>query len=151
MPKKHGSVSRPAQLVLEFYGLVGKPIRDSPTASIPDSEKKQVSDLLFEELGELRTGIVKSDIKAIADALADIVYVAYGAALQFGIDLDDAFEVVHAANMSKPNADGSVRMSSTGKILKGDRYLAPDLSQALHERPEPESRADADDSSVDRG
>ena len=35
------------------------------------------------------------------DALADILYVVYGAGASFGIDLDKAFDIVHKSNMSK--------------------------------------------------
>jgi len=42
----------------------------------------------------------------IAQELGDLVYVAYGAALAYGIDLDAVIEEVHRANMSKLGDDG---------------------------------------------
>ena len=41
------------------------------------------------------------DIKEVADALTDILYVTYGAGHAFGINLDKCFEEVQNSNMSK--------------------------------------------------
>lgn len=70
-------------------------------------------------------------IVPIADALADLVYVAYGAALEFGIDLDAVIREVHASNMSKLNADGTVLRRDDGKILKGDGFFAPRITKEM--------------------
>jgi len=53
---------------------------------------------------------------AIAQELADLVYVAYGTALAYayGIDLDAVIEEVHRANMSKLGDDGQ-RSSATAR------------------------------------
>ena len=54
-------------------------------------------DLIKEELDELR-GYNKKDIKEVADALTDILYVTYGAGHAFGIDLDKCFDEVQKSN-----------------------------------------------------
>ena len=51
-------------------------------------------ELIKEELPELKEAINKKDIKEVADALTDILYVTYGAGHAFGIDLDKCFEEV---------------------------------------------------------
>ena len=48
-------------------------------------------DLINEELQELQDAIRRKDIKEVADALTDILYVTYGAGHAFGIDLDKCF------------------------------------------------------------
>ena len=48
-------------------------------------------DLIKEELSELKEAIDKKNVKEIADALTDILYVTYGAGHAFGIDLDKCF------------------------------------------------------------
>ena len=49
-------------------------------------------DLINEELKELKRAIDKKDLKEVADALTDILYVTYGAGHAFGINLDKCFE-----------------------------------------------------------
>ena len=41
------------------------------------------------------------DFKETIDALGDIVYVCYGMAISMGINLDEAFDIIHKSNMSK--------------------------------------------------
>ncbi|GAA2074434.1 nucleoside triphosphate pyrophosphohydrolase family protein [Actinomadura alba] len=129
----------PLRLVLDFYRLVGKPVRAFPTLSVPGEETRQLIDLLDEEIAELKLALGDDDLLGVADALGDIAYVVYGAALQFGIDLDRVLESVHNANMSKPNADGTIVRSGEGKILRGDSYRPPALRSVLglDEQPPP--------------
>lgn len=84
-----------------------------------------------EEFGELIQAVAQRDLVAIADALADIVYVAYGTALTYGVDLDAVLHEVHRANMSKLDADGRPIRRADGKVLKSDRYSPPDVAAVL--------------------
>ena len=86
-------------------------------------------DLISEELSELKEAIKNSDIKEVADALTDILYVTYGAGHAFGIDLDKCFEEVQNSNMSKLGADGKPIYNEAGKVMKGPNYFKPDLSK----------------------
>jgi predicted HAD superfamily Cof-like phosphohydrolase len=87
--------------------------------------------LLSEEVGELRDATATRDIVGIADALADIVYVAYGTAVTYGLDLDAVLAEVHRANMSKLDADGRPVLRADGKVLKSARYRPPDVAGVL--------------------
>lgn len=58
-------------------------------------------DLIREEVKELEEAVKNHDMKETIDALADILYVVYGAGSSFGIDLDRAFDIVQESNMSK--------------------------------------------------
>lgn len=58
-------------------------------------------DLITEEVKELQEAIENHDMKETIDALADILYVVYGAGSSFGVDLNKAFDIVHDSNMSK--------------------------------------------------
>ena len=58
-------------------------------------------ELIEEELAEFKDAINKKDIKEVADALTDILYVTYGAGHAFGINLDKCFKEVQSSNMSK--------------------------------------------------
>ena len=71
-------------------------------------------DLIQEELLELKDAISKKDIKEVADALTDILYVTYGAGHAFGINLDKCFEEVQNSNMSKLAKDGKPIYNENG-------------------------------------
>ena len=86
-------------------------------------------DLIKEELDELKEAIDKRDIKEVADALTDILYVTYGAGHAFGIDLDKCFKEVQNSNMSKLGSDGKPIYNDKGKVMKGPNYFKPDLGK----------------------
>ena len=86
-------------------------------------------DLIKEELDELKEAVDKKDIKEVADALTDILYVTYGAGHAFGIDLDRCFEEVQNSNMSKLGSDGKPIYNDKGKVMKGPNYFKPDLGK----------------------
>jgi len=86
-------------------------------------------DLIREELDELKDAIDKKDIKEVADALTDILYVTYGAGHAFGINLDKCFEEVQNSNMSKLGVDGKPIYNEKGKVMKGPNYFKPDLNK----------------------
>jgi len=84
-------------------------------------------DLIEEELTELKDAINKRDIKEVADALTDILYVTYGAGHAFGINLDKCFNEVQNSNMSKLGEDGKPIYNEKGKVMKGPNYFKPNL------------------------
>ena len=101
-------------------------------ASFPnDKITKLRLDLIREELSELEEAIEKKDIKEVADALTDILYVTYGAGHAFGINLDKCFEEVQNSNMSKLDDEGKPIYNEAGKVMKGPKYFKPDLNKFL--------------------
>lgn len=117
-------------MVREFHETFGLPVRALPTIPLPDEEKLRVN-LLQEEFKEYRTASYDHDIVDIADALADMVYVIYGTALTYGIDLDAVIAEVHRSNMSKLGPDGKPVYRADGKVIKGPHYLPPDVLGVL--------------------
>ena len=87
--------------------------------------------LINEELEELKKAISENNIVEVADALTDILYVAYGAGHAFGINLDKCFKEVQDSNMSKLGEDGKPIYNEHGKVMKGPKYFKPDLSKFL--------------------
>ena len=69
--------------------------------------------------------------QTVADALTDILYVTYGAAAAFGIDLDACFKEVHRSNMSKLDANGQPIYREDGKVMKSELYSKPNLEPIL--------------------
>ena len=88
-------------------------------------------DLIKEELEEFEEAVKKKDIKEVADALTDILYVTYGAGHAFGINLDSCFKEVQNSNMSKLGEDGKPIYNDQGKVMKGPKYFKPDLSKFI--------------------
>jgi predicted HAD superfamily Cof-like phosphohydrolase len=121
----------PAAAVHEFHRALNLPIRDVPTSAIPTPERELRIRLIAEEAREFAEASAAHDLVEIADALADLVYVTYGAALQYGIDLDAVVAEVHRANMSKVDRRGDATMRADGKVLKGPSYRAPGLDDIL--------------------
>ena len=88
-------------------------------------------DLIKEELNELQNAIKTKNLKEIADALTDILYVTYGAGHAYGIDLDKCFSEVQKSNMSKLGEDGKPTYNKKGKVMKGSKYFEPNLKQFI--------------------
>jgi predicted HAD superfamily Cof-like phosphohydrolase len=87
--------------------------------------------LIKEELEELRIAIDTKNLVEVADALTDILYVAYGAGHAFGINLDKCFDEVQQSNMSKLDDHGNPIYNDSGKVMKGPKYFKPDLSKFI--------------------
>tara|TARA_B100000242_G_scaffold172055_1_gene123338 strand:- start:1384 stop:1755 length:372 start_codon:yes stop_codon:yes gene_type:complete len=114
--------------VKKFMKTFGQEVKEK--AEFPSSKITSLRlDLIKEELKELEEAINKKDIKEVADALTDILYVTYGAGHAFGIDLDKCFEEVQNSNMSKLGLDGKPIYNESGKVMKGPNYFKPNLNK----------------------
>ena len=114
--------------VKKFMETFGQMVRTKP--QFPDEKTMQLRyDLIKEELNELEQAMKTKDLKEVADALTDILYVTYGAGFAYGIDLDKCFKEVQRANMSKLGKDGKPIYNEKGKVMKGPDYLEPNLKQ----------------------
>ena len=103
-------------------------VRTKP--QFPDEKTIQLRfDLIKEELNELEEAMKTKNLKEIADALTDILYVTYGAGYAYGINLDKCFKEVQRANMSKLGKDGKPIYNEKGKVMKGPNYSEPNLKQ----------------------
>jgi predicted HAD superfamily Cof-like phosphohydrolase len=123
----------PVELVREFHETYGQAIRLTPTLDIP--ERKLRVALVEEEFTEYRDAEADDDLVEIADALGDIVWVCYGAALAHGIDLDQVLLEISRSNMSKLGEDGKpiyiTEGPKKGKVVKGPNFSEPDLTTVL--------------------
>ena len=116
--------------VRKFMETFGQEIKEK--AAFPEEKITSLRyDLIREELEELKDAIEKKDMKEVADALTDILYVTYGAGHSFGIDLDKCFQEVQNSNMSKLGSDGKPIYNEVGKIMKGPKYFKPNLNKFL--------------------
>ena len=120
--------------VREFHKAFSLPARETPGADIDHDLASLRIALLQEEVSEFVAASEQGDLIGIADALADIVYVVYGTALTYGIDMNLVLREVHRSNMSKLGRDGKPILRSDGKVVKSEQYFRPDIARALNEQ-----------------
>lgn len=117
------------QCVVEFQDAFGQLVGERP--ELPSLKEREMrATLLAEEFEEYMVAEDEEDIVEIADALADIIYIACGTAASYGIDLDEVFKEVHRSNMAKL-VDGKVIRREDGKILKPEGWTPPDIRGTL--------------------
>ena len=117
--------------VRKFMETFGQEVKKK--AEFPNEKTTSLRyELIKEELEELKVAISNKDIKEVADALTDILYVTYGAGHAFGINLDKCFEEVQNSNMSKLDLNGKPIYNEAGKVMKGPNYFKPDLSKFVN-------------------
>jgi predicted HAD superfamily Cof-like phosphohydrolase len=120
-----------ADAVAAFHATFGLPCSDEPTTDIPAEIAALRVRLLAEEVDEFAAATEERDLIGIADALADIVYVAYGSAITYGIDLDAVLAEVHRSNMTKLDSNGRVLRREDGKVAKSQNYTPPNIADVL--------------------
>lgn len=117
-------------MVLEFHKTYKMRIGEKPELNIP-SKTMRLS-LILEEVKEYVEALSEENIIEVADALADLVYVTYGAAIEHGINLDEVIEEVHKSNLSKLHHEtGEPIYREDGKVLKGENYSPPNVEKIL--------------------
>lgn len=122
-------VHKPQTQVVEFHEAFLIPAAAKPRLIDPPTALLRLS-LIQEEFSELVRGISSNNLPDIADALADLLYVTYGTAVSYGIDIEPIFEEVHETNMAK--LGGGHR--SDGKILKPEGWCPPNTYPLLIEQ-----------------
>lgn len=121
-------MSRAAEMLEEFHTSYEIPVdqkQKNLRLELITEEYTEVFDILETVFPE------RINRKHLAQELADLLYVIYGTALVYNIDLDIALQQVHGSNMSKLGEDGRPIKRNDGKILKGPNYFEPDMSHAV--------------------
>lgn len=119
--------------VADFHRACDIPILAKPQF-VPERAALR-SALIAEECQETVDAIARGDIEKIADGLADVIYVAIGTALEFGIPLERVWAEVHRSNMAKLDpATGKVVRRADGKVLKPEGWMPPDVLGALADK-----------------
>jgi len=114
------------QMVLEFHKEFDIHVANTPT--VPDEKTKALRvRLIQEEFDELKEAFETQNLPHIAKELADLLYVVYGSAVSYGIDMEPVFQEVQRSNMSK--VGGYKR--EDGKWVKPDSYSPADLASIL--------------------
>ena len=120
------------KMVLEFHEQFELLINTTPKIVGKDLHDLRVA-LIDEEFKELKEAMQNKNMIKIADGIADLLYVIYGTAITYGLDIEPIFREVHRSNMSKGNPE--VVRAPNGKILKGKNWSPPDFSSLLEVSP----------------
>ena len=142
----------PMELVLQFHHTYSVPIRPFSDPTLDYERMNMRMSLIAEEFAELMGAVYglraraiieaataeavatdegERDVIEAADALADLVYVVYGMAIESGMNLDSVLAEVQASNLSKLMPDGSVKLREDGKVLKGPNFFQPNIARVL--------------------
>lgn len=115
--------------VMDFHKAFGQKVGDKP--ELPDiNERGLRMKLLKEEFEEYMEAEEENNLVEIADALADLIYIACGTAVSYGIPLDVVYDEVHRSNMSKL-VDGKPIYREDGKVMKPEGWTPPDIKGIL--------------------
>lgn len=128
-------------MVQEFHRTFDILIQAAP-ANVTDETKQLRIRLIQEEFDELKESMGAGDLASVAKEMADLLYVVYGTAVSYGIDMKPVFQEVHRSNLSK--IGGHKR--ADGKWIKPPTYSPARLEPILDaQREQPSTQA----SSVD--
>lgn len=116
--------------IKEFRTTYGLPVHEKPTL-LSLQEQILHSRLLDEELDELAAAEYNDDMKEIADAIGDAIYILFGRAVHMGLPINRILQEIHASNMSKLGEDGKPIYREDGKILKGPNFFEPRIQAIL--------------------
>lgn len=84
--------------------------------------------LIVEEFQELMAAPYLDEVMKEA---IDLMYVITGMFVEFGWDMEEAFDRVHQSNMTKLGEDGRPQHREDGKIIKGPNYVPADMSDLV--------------------
>lgn len=87
--------------VRAFHRKFGHPARDVPGFPHNEAYRRFRRDLGTEEARELAEAMDEADLRKVAREAIDVIYVAIGTLVVYGIDVDRAWRTVHRANMEK--------------------------------------------------
>lgn len=127
------TLRRTIQYVEEFHDAFGLPVRNDPTAELPEKEILLRFNLMKEENEEYLDAARRGDVVEIADALGDMLYILCGTINAHGMQhkIAEVFEEIQRSNMSKLDENGKPIYREDGKVMKSDRYFKPDIAAIL--------------------
>jgi predicted HAD superfamily Cof-like phosphohydrolase len=115
-------------MVRDFHVKYDAPVAAAP-AQIGPKDRMRRARLIVSEASEFLEAADRDDFVEMVDALADLLVVVYGAAVEMGVDLEPVFTEVHRSNMSKNGGK-----DAGGKILKGPGWSPPDIVAELRKQ-----------------
>ena len=114
--------------VADFHELILNSYAESTPSLISLEYCVERSRFLHEELDEFCVASGEGDIVGVADALADIVYVALGTAFKMGLPFDEIWNAVQGANMRK--VSGQTKRGNKVDAMKPEGWVGPEAEIA---------------------
>lgn len=117
----------------EFHSTFDHYMGGAPAVPPPEDgerTKELRKRLIREEFQELIDAIDADDLVGIADGVADLVYVAVGTDVSYGIPFNLTFREVHRSNMDKL-VDGQHYRDDAGKTIKPPGWQPPNIEGIL--------------------
>jgi predicted HAD superfamily Cof-like phosphohydrolase len=114
--------------VAKFHEAFDIPIRGS---WVKPERRRLRAMLMHEEFNEYMDAENDDDLVEVADGLADIIVIALGTALEYGIPLAEIFDEVMWSNMAKLGPDHRPIVLPSGKIGKPEGWKPPDVAGIL--------------------
>jgi predicted HAD superfamily Cof-like phosphohydrolase len=129
-------MTTPFEDVGEFHDRMGLPhLKDGMPRIMEDREYRYRLTFLQEELTEFIEAHARGDLAGCADALADLIWVAYGTAHHMKLPLDAVWAEVRRANMDKRRwREGDLvkaRNYTENEIVKPSGWVAPNIERVL--------------------
>jgi predicted HAD superfamily Cof-like phosphohydrolase len=129
------SLTNYQKVASEFNKAFGIVNNNTAQINLYDINPKLVNyriSLINEEAAELNDAIENKNFVETIDALSDILYVVYGAFTAFGINADEAFDIVHQSNMSKlcKTEEDAIETVNRYKNETPQRYDSPNYRKA---------------------
>jgi predicted HAD superfamily Cof-like phosphohydrolase len=113
-------------MVQDFHRKFEILIQTVPTNLADEIQQLRVR-LIQEEFDELKESMATGNLASVAKEMADLLYVVYGTAVSYGIDMRPVFQEVHRSNLSK--VGGYKR--ADGKWMKPPSYSPAQLEPIL--------------------
>ncbi len=138
---KEGEKKEFHELIEDFNKIYQLPINKKPT--LPALERlKNFKSILSEEVEEIDEIIQKYDkalengdlsvekklelLTEISDWLGDMVVYIRSEATKYGINLEEALDIIMKSNFSKLDENGKPIYDDRGKVMKGPNYWKPE-------------------------
>ena len=118
--------------VFDFHKAFNLTVGNEPAFPSEDTRELRKR-LLDEEVEEYLKSEAEDDLVNIARELADIIYIACGTAVAYGIPLDKIFKEVHNSNMAKL-VNGKPIYREDGKVLKPEGWRPPNIQNVLYSK-----------------
>ena len=119
--------------VEKFHTAFGIENNYSPTL-VNESDFLLRYKLMREENEEYLEACENNDMVEVADALGDMLYILSGTILKHGMQgkIEEVFTEIQRSNMSKLDGDGNPIYREDGKVLKGENYFPPNITDILN-------------------